>query len=127
MFRFVCLALLALAACQPIPPITPPPDASDASILPTEAAPPALDAPAPPPGSADCVAACAALVAAGCVQLPTCAATLTQVDAHRLNLDPSIDAGDNHLTCAALKTVKRVADVQRHGWSCGPSSMGHRP
>jgi hypothetical protein len=60
------------------------------------------------------------MVAAGCVQLSSCAATLAAVDAHRLNRDPSVASGDNHLTCAALATVKTAADVKAHGWSCGP-------
>ena len=138
MFRIFCLFLLAIGACLagcpvPTPPIVPPPDASDAASSDAapappslEAAPPSLEAaPAPLADSAAppsvCVQACAAMVAAGCVQLPSCASVLAKVDAARLRIDPSVTSGDNHLTCAALVTVKTAADVQSHGWSCGPA------
>jgi len=78
----------------------------------------AIDA-APPPSA--CVLACAAMVAAGCVQLPTCATTLAAVEAHHMVLDPTVKGSANWLTCTALKGVKTAAQVQAHGWSCGPA------
>lgn len=119
--RFLIFAVLALVGCTPQPsPVVPSPDASDASAL-GDSPRPAWDpscAAAPPA----CASACAAMQTAGCVEPPLCPCVLASVDAHRLNVDPSITTAgaDNHLTCAMLANVKTAADVKAHGWSCGP-------
>jgi len=102
------VAALAVAACTPSS-VTPSPDASDAAL---ESSP--LDA---APADA-CVQACAAMAAAGCVQPPTCASVLTNVQAKRLKQNPA--NGNLPLTCADLTGVHSAADVQARGWSCGP-------
>ena len=106
-YNLLSIVLLLLCACPPAPvPPPQPPDASDASPAPV----PVGDASTP------CVAACAALAAAGCPQgaVPDCATTLAHVDGARLVRTPS----GTPLTCVAIAAVKAKADAQSLGVSC---------
>jgi len=93
----------------------------DAAVVADTSAPEASVSDAAPPPSA-CVQACAAMVVAGCVQQPTCATTLANVEAHHLILDPTVKGTSNWLKCSALTGVKTAAQVQSHNWSCGPAA-----
>jgi hypothetical protein len=100
------IVLVFIVACTPPPQPNPPPnfDASDAALF--------GDAPSA------CVQACAAMTAAGCVELPSCASTLASVESQRLVQNPA--NGKLPLACADLAAVKTAADVTARGWHCGP-------
>ena len=105
----VAFPALLLAACPGVTPVTPGPDADAAPA-------PILDARPPLPPTAACTAACAALAAAGCAEgtTPTCASTLTRIDADRLFRMPS----GAPLTCVVLEQVTSAAQVRADGIAC---------
>lgn len=101
--RPLLLAALAgaafLVSCRTAPPPVPPPtvDASDAA-------------------TPVCEQACAAMTAAGCPQLRSCAAALGEA------LVPNPANGYRPLACADLLGVRSAADVRARGWDCPGSS-----
>jgi hypothetical protein len=120
---------ITTTSCTPTPtPVVPSPDASDASALGDSTPVPPTPAPTVNVDPV-CTTACGTMIAIGCVQDPgpsdpvtNCATVLTLVEQHRLKIDPSITVAgaDNTLQCKALVGVTSAAQVQAHGWSCGP-------
>lgn len=106
------LAVVLLCGCPPSPQPPPtPPDASDARAPVSDSSPEG----APPPGplSQNCIAACAAMVAAGCREgkAPACGVTMTKVESDRLirnghGLPVSCtECADSAKTAADVKTI----------------------
>jgi hypothetical protein len=113
------LGLTLTLGCPPSPPPAPPPspDGSDAAPSPL----PTPTPPAPPTDAAqsDCAAACAALEAAGCHQLPTCAAGLHALEG--LKVEP----GGVYFACSHV-TSARPLNPRTLGLSC-LTADGGRP
>lgn len=110
---FFIFALLSFCGCPPAPaPVSPTPDASDASPpapIFVDAAPIVLDDAA----LATPATACAAMARVpGCTVLPDCAATITKINAQ---------PGFKHIDVACLSRATTVAAVTTCGGSCGPA------
>lgn len=120
------LAVVLLCGCPPSPQPPPaPPDASDARAPVSDSAPEAspgpdaAPAPAPGPLSQNCVAACAAMAAAGCKEgkTPTCGTVMTRVESDRLIRN----AKGTPVSCTECAGSKSAADVaELCGSSCTP-------
>jgi hypothetical protein len=109
--RLVVL-LSAFCACTPqSTPVTPTPDASDASAF-GEASP-------QPPVAAACASACAALTAAKCGVggAQGCPAFMQTLSNSGQQANP---ATGKALTCADVMAVKTAADAQKLGFVCSP-------
>ena len=115
---FFVFTLLSFCGCPPAPsptPVTPTPDASDASP-PTyvDAAPiPPLDDATPVVNPTPATACAAMARVPGCIVLSDCAATITKINAQ---------PGFKHYDVACLSRATTAAGVVACGGSCGPSA-----
>lgn len=107
MKTFITLFAFVLCSCTPSPVTPPGPDASDASSswdgnVPP---PPGLDSAAPPLDQADAV--CLHLVAIGCAQPPTCAATIRSKNGTFTNFNlPCLLSASSKAAAISCGTVK---------------------
>ena len=114
----VLIPLVVLLTACPQQPITPSPDASDASAMGEHAASP------PGPATPACVTACTTMQQRGCKEGydPYCGSTMTKVESDRL-IVPTMCPGDAgcSVTCSWCATAKNAAEVvQKCGSSCSP-------
>lgn len=110
--RYLGLVLVIWAACTPIPPVTPPVDASDAAV-------PTYDGAFSP---SPCGKACAAMQAVGCVVQADCETVLTvQTKARTIRNAMT----GNALTCDDIAIVTTAGQILAIGQPCGPSAGAH--
>ena len=121
------IAGVVAASCHPPEPVPPGPDAQDSSRAEDSGGGPNEAATLADAGDRSmlCVAACAALVDAGCAEgtSPSCASTLTRIESDRIVRTPCAQATCPPLACAAIALVRTRAQAQ----ALGLCSMAQSP